>query len=118
MSKKRTRRIQPVLSQAEVALVDQVAGLTGIKRSDVIRNALAIYHWFVRNAIIGSRVVARKPSGEEVALETPEFSVLEGRGNRLAPEELEALAGQLQRTKDPGEAARLRERLTRGFYGI
>ncbi len=47
-------------------------------------------HWFVRQALTGGRVIARKPTGEEVALETA----------------------------DPIEAARIKERLTRGFYGI
>lgn len=49
---------------------------------------------------------------------TPELASLEGKGNRLTPEELGLLAKQLADTKDPREAARLRERLTRGFYGI
>jgi len=35
----------------------------------------------------------------------------------LSPEELGALAEQLLKTTDPIEAARLKERLTRGFYG-
>ena len=34
------------------------------------------------------------------------------------PEELGVLAKQLAKAKDPSEAALLRERLTRGFYGI
>ena len=46
------------------------------------------------------------------------LSSLEGQGHRLSPEELGLLAKQLARTKDPAEAALLRERLTRGFYGI
>ena len=111
-------RIQPVLSQTELVLVDQMAALTGSKRTDVIKSALAVYHWFVREALIGSRVVARKPTGEEVVLETPELAVLEGKGNRLGPEELELLAKRLAAASNPLEAARLRERLTRGFYGI
>src|SRR5580658_190418 len=111
-------RIQPVLTPTEIALVDQVAELTGSKRTDVIKNALGVYHWFVRQAIIGSRVVARKPSGEEVAIETPELAVLEGEGNRLGPEELGLLAKRLAATSNPVEAARIKERLTRGFYGI
>ena len=60
------------------------------------------------------RLIARKPTGEEVALETAELSALEGRGNRLSPEELELLA----KAPDPIEAARIKERVTRGFYGI
>jgi hypothetical protein len=111
-------RIQPVLTPAELVLVDQMAALTGSKRTDVIKSALAVYHWFVREALVGSRVVARKPSGEEVALETPELAVLEGKGNRLGPEELGLLAKRLAAAPDPVEAARIKERLTRGFYGI
>ncbi len=111
-------RIQPVLTPTELALVDQVAELTGSKRTEVIKSALAVYHWFVRQALTGSRVVARKPSGEEVAIETAELAVLEGKGNRLGPEELGLLAKRLAASSNPTEAARIKERLTRGFYGI
>jgi hypothetical protein len=111
-------RIQPVLSKAEAELVDQMAQLTRTKRTDVIKNALAVYHWFVRQAITGARVVARKPTGEELELETAELASLEGKGNRLTPNELGLLARKLAATSDPSEAARLKERLTRGFYGI
>jgi hypothetical protein len=111
-------RIQPVLTPTELALVDQMAELTGSKRTEVIKSALAVYHWFVRQALTGSRVVARKPSGEEVALETAELAVLEGKGNRLSPEELGLLGKQLAAASNPVEAARIKERLTRGFYGI
>ncbi len=111
-------RIQPVLTKAESDLVDQVAELTHSKRTEVIKNALAVYHWFVRQALTGGRVVARKVTGEETTLETPELAALEGRGNRLTPNELGQLAKRLAAARDPAEAARLRERLTRGFYGI
>ena len=111
-------RIQPVLTPNELVLVDQMAALTGSKRTEVIKNALAVYHWFVRQAITGSRVVARKPTGEEVAIETAELAVLEGRGNRLGPKELGLLAKRLAAASDPVEAARIKERITRGFYGI
>ena len=111
-------RIQPALTPTELALVDQMAELTGSKRTEVIKNALAVYHWFIRQALIGSRIVARKPTGEEAALETAELAVLEGKGNRLGPEELGLLAKRLATASDPMEAARIRERLTRGFYGI
>ncbi|HEX9638160.1 MAG TPA: hypothetical protein VGB99_11535 [Acidobacteriota bacterium] len=111
-------RVQPVLTQAELGLIDQVAELTGSKRTDVIKSALAVYHWFVRQALTGGRVVARKPTGEEVVLETAELAALEGRGNRLSPEELGLLAKQLAAASDPIEAARIKERMTRGFYGI
>lgn len=111
-------RIQPALTPTELALVDQMAELTGSKRTDVIKSALAVYHWFVRQAITGSRVVARKASGEEVAIETAELALLEGKGNRLSPEELGLLAKGLATASNPIEAARIKERLTRGFYGI
>src|SRR5438552_16289804 len=111
-------RIQPVLTPAELALVDQMAELTGSKRTDVIKSALAVYHWFVRQSLTGSQVLARKPTGEEVTLETAELAALEGKGNRLSPEELGLLAKRLAAASDPVEAARIRERLTRGFYGI
>ena len=111
-------RVQPVFTPTELALVDQMAELTRSKRTDVVKNALAVYHWFIRPALTGSRVVARKPSGEEVALETAELAALEGQGNRLGPKELGLLAKQLAAASDPIEAARLKERLTRGFYGI
>src|ERR1700689_2730851 len=98
-------RIQPVLTPTELALVGQMAGLTGAKRTDVIKSALTVYHWFVRQALTGSRVVARKPSGEEVALETAELAVLEGKGNRLGPDELALLANRLATTSNTIEAA-------------
>ncbi len=54
-------RVQPVLSATELALVDQMAELTHSKRTDVIKNALAVYHWFVRQALTGGRVIAQRP---------------------------------------------------------
>ena len=111
-------RIQPVLTPTELALVDQMAALTGSKRTEVIKSALTVYHWFVRQALTGNRVVARKPTGEEVALETAELAVLEGKGNRLSPEELGLLGKRLAAASNPVEAARIKERLARGFYGI
>jgi hypothetical protein len=83
----------------------------------VIKSALAVYHWFVRQALTGSRV-ARKPTGEEVAIETAELAVLEGKGNRRSPEELGLLAKRLAKASNPVGAAQIKERLTRGFYGI
>ena len=111
-------RIQPVLSKQETEFVDQVAELTQTKRTDVVKNALAVYHWFIRQAVTGARVIARKPTGEEVELATPELTAMESQGHRLSPEELGRLAKRLAAAKDPKEAARLRENLTRGFYGI
>ena len=63
-------------------------------------------------------MVARKPTGEEVALKTAELAILEGKDNRLGPEELGVLANRLAAASNPVEAARIKERLTRGFYGI
>lgn len=111
-------RIQPMLTEAEAALVDQMAAITRSKRTDVVKNALAVYYWFVRQAITGARVVARTPAGEEIALETPELASLEGRGHSLSPRELGLLAKRLAASRDSVEAARLKERITRGFYGI
>lgn len=111
-------RIQPILSKAEAEVVDRVAELTQVKRTDVIKNALAVYHWFVRQAVTGARVVARKSTGEETALETPELAALEAKGHRLSPGELRLLAKKLAAAKDPAQAALLREEITRGFYGL
>jgi hypothetical protein len=111
-------RIQPVLTPTELALVDQMAELTRSKRTDVIKSALTVYHWFVRQALTGGRVVARKATGEEVALETAELAALEGKGNRLSPAELGLLAKQLASASDSVEAAGIKERIMRGFYGI
>jgi len=111
-------RVQPVLTPTELALVDQMAELTRSKRTDVIKSALAVYHWFVRQALTGSTVVARKPTGEEVTLETTELAALEGKGHRLSAAELGLLAKQLASASDPIKASRIKERLTRGFYGI
>jgi hypothetical protein len=111
-------RIQPVLTKTESELVSQVAQLTQSKRTDVIKNALAVYHWFVRHAVTGARVIARKPTGEEVELETPELVSLEAQGHRLSPEELGLLANKLAKAANAEEAARVRELITRGFYGI
>ena len=72
----------------------------------------------MRQALTGGKVVVRKPTGEEVALETAELAALEGKGNLLSPEELGILAKQLASASEPIEAARIKERLTRGFYGI
>ena len=110
--------MQPPLTKAESTVVDQLAELTQTKRTDVLKNALAVYSWFVRQAVTGARVVARKPTGEEVTLETPELSSLESRASKLSPKELGVLAKKLSQTSNAEEAARLKERLTRGFYGI
>ena len=53
-----------------------------------------------------------------MALETAELAALEGRGQLLSPAELRVLAKKLAAASAPEEAARLKERLTRGFDGI
>jgi len=111
-------RVQPVLTETETALVNQMAALTRTKRTEVVKNALTVYHWFIRQAVTGARVVARKPTGEEVVFETAELAALEGQGQLLSPVELRLIARKLAKASDPAEAARLKERLTRGFYGI
>ena len=111
-------RIQPSLSKTETDLIDQVASLTQTKRTEVIKNALAVYHWFVRQIIAGAKVTSRKPSGEEITLETPELGALESKASRMTPEEIGVFAKKLSECKDPHEAERLKERLVRGFYGI
>ncbi len=111
-------RLQPVLTETEAALVDQMSALTRTKRSEVVKNALAVYHWFIRQAVTGARVVARQPTGEEVALETVELAALEGQAHLLSPAELRALGRRLAKAPDPKAAGRLKERLARGFYGI
>lgn len=111
-------RIQPSLTSAEVDLVDRLASLTQAKRSDVLRDALAVYHWFVRHVAVGSTVLARSPGGVETCLATPEFAVLESSASKLNPDELARLAKELAECPDVAEAERLKERLTRGFYGI
>jgi len=62
-------------------------------------------------------VIARKPTGEEVTFETAELAMIEGKSNPLSPKELRLLAKNLAAAPDATEAGRIRERLTRGFYG-
>jgi hypothetical protein len=57
-----------------------------------------------------ARIQRRKPTGEAV--------VLERKGNRLGPEELGLLAKRLAAAANPAEASSIKERITRGFYGI
>jgi hypothetical protein len=47
----------------------------------------------------------------------PELAALESKTQSLSPKELGLLAKELANATDPLEAARLKERLTRGFYG-
>jgi hypothetical protein len=72
----------------------------------------------LRQAISGSHVVGRKPTGEEVVTEIAELALLGGKGNRLSPEELGLQAKQLAAASNAVEAAQIRERITRGFHGI
>ncbi len=101
-----------------MSFVSQMAELTRAKKTEVIKNALTVYHWFLKQSVAGASVVARKPSGEEATLHTPELALLEGQGVRLSPAELKRLATQLAGARDPKAAAQVRERITRGFYGI
>ena len=90
-------RVQPVLTPTELVLVDQGGRVNrSSKRTEVIRAQWqGLHHWFVKQAVTGSQIVARRPTGEEVAIETAELAVLEGKGKRLSPEELGLLAKQL-----------------------
>ncbi|MBI3210857.1 MAG: hypothetical protein HYZ37_18385 [Candidatus Solibacter usitatus] len=47
-----------------------------------------------------------------------ELAFVQGKRNRLEPEELGQLAKQLASAGNATEAARIKERITRGFYGI
>jgi hypothetical protein len=58
-----------------------------------------------KQGITGARVIARKPTGEEVTLETPELSSLESRASKLSPKELGVLAKKLSQTSDAEETA-------------
>ena len=111
-------RIQPSLSKTETDLIDQVASLTQTKRTEVIKNALAVYHWFVRQILTGAKITSRRPSGEEIVLETPELGALESKASFMTPEEIGAVSKKLSECTDPREADRLKEQLVRGFYGI
>jgi hypothetical protein len=111
-------RVQPVLTSAEAALVDQMAELTQSRRTDVIKQALVVYHWFIRQSLGGSQVISKKVTGEEITFETAELALLSGKGNRLGPEELGLLAKELAAAPDAATATQIRERLTRGFYGV
>jgi len=106
------------LGSTDSEVVQEIGELTGLRRTRVIRTALAAYRWVVQQAISGSTILARKPSGDEVTLTTPELQRLEGKGRKLSPKELGLLAKRLEKLADPAEAARIKEQMTRGFYGI
>jgi hypothetical protein len=72
----------------------------------------------VQQALTEGRVVEHKAAGEEVVFETADLAVLEGEGSRLSPEELGLLSKRLATASNAIEAARIKERLARGFYGI
>ena len=112
------RRIQPSLTKIESDLIDKVASLTQTKRTEVIKNALAVYHWYIRQIITGARITARKATGEEVVLETPELGALDSKANLLTPDEIGALSRKLAQCSDPAKAEQLKEQMVRGFYGI
>ncbi len=109
--------IQPIVSPADEALLDEMAELTRSRPADVIRSALAVYRWFLLQSKDGGLVLARRPSGEEVKLETADLTALGGIGDCLSPQELRSLAEELSVSKNSVEAAKTREELTRGFYG-
>lgn len=111
-------RVQPDLNSSEQSLLDQLSALTHSKRTDVIKSALTAYHWLLRQTVAGADVIARKPSGEEVALETAEMAALRGRGRCLSPTEIGRLASDLASASGERQAARLREQIVRGFYGL
>ena len=62
-------------------------------------------------------VALRKPNGENALSDTAGLLAPEGAGKRLRPEELGKLATRLMAASSPTHAARIKERLTRGFYG-
>ena len=70
--------------------------------NDVFKVGLTVHRWFVRQALTGSSVTARKPT--------------EANGQRLSPKELGMLANQLVEASSPADVARVKESLTRGFY--
>lgn len=63
-------------------------------------------------------MITRKPTGKKITIDTAELALLEGECNRLEPEELGLLAKHLAAAPHAAEAARIRERLMRGFYGL
>lgn len=100
-------RIEPVLTPSEFALVDEMAAIMGCKRAEVIKGALEAYRWFIQQTLAGSHVVARKPNGQEVSLNTAQ----------LTPEELGVLATQLSEAQ-PIDVDRVNKSIIRGLYGI
>jgi hypothetical protein len=61
--------------------------LTQSRRTDVIKQALVVYHWFIRQSLSGSRVISKKATGEEITFETAELALLSGKSNRPGAEE-------------------------------
>jgi hypothetical protein len=62
-----------------------------------------------------------RPSEDDlnmVRAKVPNSQRWEARGQLLTPSKLGLLAKRLSHARDRGEAARLKELLTRGFYGI
>ena len=63
-------------------------------------------------------LIDQKPESVGIAIPGTEVWLEDEAGNRLGPEELGLLAKELAAASNPIEAARIKERLTRGFYGI
>ncbi|MGD0697162.1 MAG: hypothetical protein ABSB82_20275 [Terriglobia bacterium] len=75
------------------------------------------YHFDYSTAVRGKYYRRILTEGANV-LETLECASRGAQGHRLSPEELGLLAKKLASAKSPEEAARLRESITLGFYGI
>lgn len=88
----------------------------------MIKSALSVYHWFVRLALTGSQVVARKPTGEEVVLETAERAVLEGGETASVPKNWVCSPGGSRRRRiqwrPPGSRSGKQFQLRRGNFPV
>ena len=77
--------MQPVPTKTESELVNQVARLTQSKRTDVIKNALAVYNWSVCHAMTGARLIARIRQEKRLSLRLPNSSPLKPKAIASAP---------------------------------
>jgi len=79
----------------------------------------AILIWFPSHTRIPPVLI---PSEAALADQMAEFNISNRtevmKDNRLSPEELGLLAERLATASNPVEAAEIKERLTRGFYGV